>query len=60
VAQFELIIGLLLVGTLLAGVARRLKMPYPVLLALLGVALAFAPNVPDLTLDPQQQLFCGR
>jgi Na+/H+ antiporter len=56
VAQFELIIGLLLVGTLLAGIARRLKMPYPVLLALLGVALAFAPNVPDLTLDPQLTL----
>lgn len=31
-------------------------MPYPVLLALLGVALAFAPNLPDLTLDPQLTL----
>ena len=56
VAQFELIIGLLLVGVLLASVARQLKMPYPVLLAVLGVALAFAPNVPDLTLDPQLTL----
>jgi CPA1 family monovalent cation:H+ antiporter len=56
VAQFELIIGLLLLGTLLASIARRLKMPYPVLLALLGVALAFAPNLPDLTLDPQLTL----
>jgi monovalent cation/hydrogen antiporter len=56
VAQFELIIGLLLVGALLASIARRLKMPYPVLLALLGVALAFAPNLPDLTLDPQLTL----
>src|SRR5260221_2767853 len=56
VAQFELIIGFLLVGVLLASVARQLKMPYPVLLAVLGVALAFAPNVPDLTLDPQLTL----
>jgi monovalent cation/hydrogen antiporter len=56
VAQFELIIGLLLVGTLLASIARRLKTPYPVLLALLGVALAFASNLPDLTLDPQLTL----
>jgi CPA1 family monovalent cation:H+ antiporter len=56
VAQFELIIALLLVGTLLASIARRLKMPYPVLLALLGVALAFASNLPDLTLDPQLTL----
>ncbi len=55
-AQFELIIGLLLVGVLLASVARQLKMPYPVLLAVLGVALAFAPKVPDLTLDPQLTL----
>ena len=55
-AQFELIIGLLLVGALLASIARRLKVPYPVLLALLGVGLAFAPNLPDLTLDPQLTL----
>jgi Na+/H+ antiporter len=56
VAKFELIIGLLLVGALLASIARRLKMPYPVLLAGLGVALAFTPNLPDLTLDPQLTL----
>jgi CPA1 family monovalent cation:H+ antiporter len=56
VAHFELIIGLLLVGALLASIARRLKLPYPVFLAVLGVALAFAPNLPDLTLDPQLTL----
>lgn len=55
-AQFELIIGLLLVGTLLAGIARRLKLPYLVLLALIGLALAFTPGLPDLTLDPQLTL----
>jgi monovalent cation/hydrogen antiporter len=56
VAQFELIIALLLAGVLLASIARRLKMPYPVLLAGLGAVLAFAPNLPDLTLDPQLTL----
>jgi monovalent cation/hydrogen antiporter len=56
VAQFELIIGLLLLGTLLAGIARHLKLPYLVLLALIGVGLAFAPGLPDLTLDPQLTL----
>jgi NhaP-type Na+/H+ or K+/H+ antiporter len=56
VAKFELIIGLLLVGALLASIARRLKMPYPVLLAGLGVSLAFAPNLPDLAPDPQLML----
>ncbi|HEX6567136.1 MAG TPA: cation:proton antiporter [Chthoniobacterales bacterium] len=55
-AQFELILGLLLVGALLTGLARRLKMPYPVLLALIGLCLAFAPGLPDLTLDPELTL----
>ena len=55
-AQFELILGLLLVGALLTGLARRLKMPYPVLLALIGLSLAFAPGLPDLTLDPELTL----
>ena len=55
-AQFELILGLLLVGALLAGLARRLKTPYPVLLALIGLGLAFAPGLPDLTLDPELTL----
>jgi Na+/H+ antiporter len=53
VAQFELILALLLIGALLAALARRLKMPYPVLLALIGLGLAFAPGLPDLTLDPE-------
>src|ERR1700757_346701 len=56
VAQFELILGLLLVGALFAGLARRVKMPYPVLLALIGLGLAFAPGLPDLTLDPELTL----
>jgi monovalent cation/hydrogen antiporter len=56
VATFELIISLLLVGAFLAAVARKLRTPYPVLLAGLGAVLAFAPNVPDLTLDPELQL----
>jgi Na+/H+ antiporter len=55
-SQFELIIGLLLVGALLAVIARQLKLPYLVLLALIGVGLAFAPGLPDLVLDPQLTL----
>jgi Na+/H+ antiporter len=56
VPQFELIIFLLLLGALLAGIARRIRVPYPVLLALLGLALAFAPNLPELALDPSLAL----
>jgi len=52
VVQFELILALLLLGVILAGLARRLKTPYPVLLALLGTGLAFAPQLPELELDP--------
>jgi len=52
VLQFELILALLFLGVILAGVARRLNTPYPVLLALLGAGLAFAPNLPELNLGP--------
>jgi monovalent cation/hydrogen antiporter len=52
VVTFELIIGLLLVGAFLASVSRRLGIPYPVLLAIFGAALAFVPNLPDLSVPP--------
>jgi monovalent cation/hydrogen antiporter len=43
---------MLLVGAFLAAAARKLKIPYPVLLAGFGVALAFAPHIPNLTIPP--------
>jgi Na+/H+ antiporter len=52
-ATFELIISLLLVGAFLASVARRLKIPYPVLLACFGAILAFVPGLPDLSIAPE-------
>jgi Na+/H+ antiporter len=55
-AVFELVVGLLFVGAVLAGLARRLNAPYPALLALAGAALALLPNVPSVTLDPQLAL----
>jgi Na+/H+ antiporter len=55
-AVFELVVGLLFVGAVLAGWARRLNAPYPALLALAGAALALLPNVPSVTLDPQLAL----
>jgi monovalent cation/hydrogen antiporter len=53
---FELVITLLLVGAVLAAVARRMNAPYPALLALAGAALALLPNVPSVMLDPQLAL----
>jgi CPA1 family monovalent cation:H+ antiporter len=53
VVQFELLLALLLLGVALASIARRLRTPYPVLLALIGAALAFVPNLPELNLEPE-------
>lgn len=53
---FEIIIALLLSGTLLAAIARRFATPYPALLALAGAGLALIPGVPTLVLDPELAL----
>ena len=53
---FELVITLLFVGAVLAALARRLNAPYPALLALAGAGLAFLPDVPSVTLDPELAL----
>jgi monovalent cation/hydrogen antiporter len=53
---FEWIILLLVGAVVLTGFARWLKLPYPSLLALGGVGLAFMPNTPDFQLDPQLTL----
>ena len=49
---FEITITLLIVGAMLAALARRLGAPYPAFLALAGAALALAPGTPILTLSP--------
>jgi monovalent cation/hydrogen antiporter len=48
----ETVIGLLLVAALLASLADRIGVPYPALLALAGVGMAFIPGVPVVTPDP--------
>ena len=53
---FEIIIALLLSGTILAAIARRFATPYPALLALAGAGLALIPGVPTLVLDPELAL----
>jgi monovalent cation/hydrogen antiporter len=53
---FELVVGLLLVGALLALWADRLGVPYPSLLALAGALLALVPGTPVLDLDPELAL----
>ncbi len=53
---FESLLALLLCAALLANLARRLDIPYPVLLALGGAALAFVPGMPAWTLRPDLAL----
>ncbi|MEP6689128.1 MAG: cation:proton antiporter, partial [Gemmatimonadales bacterium] len=53
---FKLVITLLLVGAVLAALARRINAPYPALLAFAGAALALLPNLPEIRLDPELAL----
>jgi Na+/H+ antiporter len=53
---FEWIIGLLLGAVVLSALARRIKVPYPIFLAVGGVLLAFVPSGPSWTLEPELAL----
>lgn len=49
-----LVVGLMLSAVLLVGVGDRLKLPWPVLMLPLGVAVAFIPGLPDgFDLEPE-------
>lgn len=51
-ARVELFVVLLAAMLGLTALARRLLVPYPILLVLGGLALAFVPGVPEVALDP--------
>ena len=53
---FEIVLVMLAMAVLLLGIARRLKLPYPVLLAIAGAAVAIAPINPGLHLEPDLAL----
>jgi CPA1 family monovalent cation:H+ antiporter len=48
----ELVLLLLVVSTVLAVVARRFAVPYPVVLVIGGLALGFVPGLPVIELEP--------
>lgn len=50
---FESILAIMLGAVLLSAGARRIGVPYPVVLAVAGTALALVPNVPEFALDPE-------
>lgn len=49
---FEAILVLLLGAAIVSSFARRINIPYPVLLAVAGALLAFLPNAPRLEFPP--------
>jgi len=53
---FEWVLAMLLGAVLLSAIANRIKVPYPVLLAVGGAAMALLPHGPQLELDPQLAL----
>jgi CPA1 family monovalent cation:H+ antiporter len=53
---FEWTLALLLGAVLVAGLARRLEVPYPALLALAGAGLAFLPFAPAIEIEPELAL----
>src|SRR6266481_4103305 len=52
-ANTELILICLVAIGLLASVAQRIRIPYPILLTIGGVVLALVPGLPEIHLDPQ-------
>ncbi len=52
----EQILGLFIAALILAGTARRIGAPYPVLLALGGAVIAFLPGAPTFTVPPELAL----
>jgi monovalent cation/hydrogen antiporter len=50
--SLEIVLGLLLAVTVLALLARRAHVPYPILLVLGGLLLGFAPGLPTVQLAP--------
>src|SRR3954470_5496873 len=53
VHDIEFLMLLLLAIALLAQLAGRLQIPYPVFLVLGGLAIAFVPGMPSLRLEPE-------
>src|SRR5438132_2551056 len=53
VDKTELILICLVAVALLAIVARKIRIPYPILLTIGGVVLALVPGLPSIHLDPE-------
>ena len=48
----EVVLGLLVVVAALVTIARKIQVPYPIMLVVGGVAFAFVPGLPRIEIDP--------
>lgn len=51
-SEIELVLGLVAVVAALAAVARRIGIPYPLLMVVGGTAIGFIPGLPHVELEP--------
>ena len=52
-SPIEVVLGVLVLATVLAGVARRLRISEPIVLVVAGLAVGLLPNAPSFELDPE-------
>jgi Na+/H+ antiporter len=57
VKSAEILVGLLGAVTVLAGAARRLSIPAPIVLVVCGLLVGLVPGLPDVGLDPDLIFF---
>ncbi|GAA4999184.1 hypothetical protein GCM10025734_33510 [Kitasatospora paranensis] len=51
-AQLSLLFLVLLASVVTMPLARRIHVPQPVLMTLLGLVMALVPQIPNVTVDP--------
>jgi CPA1 family monovalent cation:H+ antiporter len=52
-SSIEVVLGLLVVATVLAGLTRRTRIPEPIVLVLAGLAIGLVPGMPHVELEPE-------
>ena len=57
--ELTAILAILVAIAILYDIARRIGVPYPTLLVLGGLGLAFVPGLPKISLEPDQRGVIG-
>lgn len=53
IEPIAIVIGLLIILAIIATLARRLSVPYPLLMLVTGLLIGFIPGLPHITLTPE-------